>query len=59
MQNDKEINRCICCDVCECKHHAQVEDYCTLNAIKVQKHEPNPTQCQCTDCASFESKASM
>lgn len=51
MQDYKEINRCICCDVTECRHHANAQDYCTLQEIRVQKHEPHATQCKCTDCA--------
>ena len=59
MQQPKEINRCICCDVSECMHHAGNEDYFTLNTIRVEKHEAHADQCKCTDCASFECKASM
>lgn len=59
MQDYKEINRCICCDVAECRHHANAQDYCTLQEIRVQKHEPHATQCKCTDCASFECKPVM
>lgn len=46
-------NPSIACTVTSCEHHAQGEDYCTLNAIKVGTHEQNPTQVECTDCESF------
>ncbi len=47
-------NKCIECDVTECMHHAEGEDYCSLDKIKVGTHEANPTECKCTDCESFE-----
>ncbi|MBQ7916211.1 MAG: DUF1540 domain-containing protein [Firmicutes bacterium] len=59
MHETKQVNHCICCDVTECTHHAGTQDYCTLQTIHVEKHEPNATQSKCTDCASFESRSSM
>ena len=51
-------NPSIACTVTSCSHHAVQEDYCTLSAIKVGTHEANPTQCECTDCESFDLKSS-
>lgn len=51
-----DVNSSIKCSVDQCKYHANSKNYCTLNAIKVGTHEHNPTQCECTDCESFEVK---
>lgn len=51
-----DVNSCIKCSVNNCKHHAQVQDYCTLNEIQVGTHEANPTMIECTDCKSFALK---
>ena len=50
------INRSIKCSVTQCKNHAQKEQYCSLDEIKVGTHEQNPTVTECTDCESFEKK---
>lgn len=50
------VNSSIGCTVTNCKHHAEAQDYCTLNKIMVGTHESNPTQVACTDCESFELK---
>jgi hypothetical protein len=47
-------NDSIGCVVSECKFHAKAEDYCTLEQIKVVKHEGMANTIQCTDCGSFE-----
>ncbi len=52
MQKNESIE----CTVTSCAHHANSEDYCTLNSIMVGTHESNPTQKECTDCESFDSK---
>lgn len=52
-----EKNESIGCSVTNCTYHAQSEDYCTLDKIKVGTHESNPTQKECTDCESFENRA--
>lgn len=51
-----EKNSCIQCSVNNCAYHANKEDYCTLDKIKVGTHESNPTQVECTDCESFKMK---
>ncbi|NLK94889.1 MAG: DUF1540 domain-containing protein [Clostridiales bacterium] len=52
MDNNPSIG----CTVQQCKHHAQSDDYCTLNKILVGTHEANPSIPECTDCKSFELK---
>jgi hypothetical protein len=49
-------NICIECTVSQCAHHCATQNYCTLEAIKVVTHEPNPTEVACTDCSSFLKK---
>ncbi len=51
-------NRSIQCTVDKCKNHAQSEQFCTLDAVTIGTHEPNPTVCQCVDCESFVAKNS-
>lgn len=50
--NNQKIN----CTVVQCKHIGQDGTHCSLDAITVGTHEANPTQCQCTDCMSFQVK---
>ncbi|WP_312649005.1 DUF1540 domain-containing protein [Aminipila sp.] len=50
------VNESIKCTVEQCRHHANSQNYCSLNSITVGTHEKNPTQDQCTDCKSFEVK---
>ena len=50
------INESIKCTVDKCSHHAQVQNYCSLDCITVGTHEANPTVDQCTDCMSFKRK---
>ncbi|MDP4089741.1 MAG: DUF1540 domain-containing protein [Bacillota bacterium] len=47
-------NDSIGCTVDECKFHADNLDYCTLQQIKVVKHERMADTIECTDCGSFE-----
>ncbi|MCI5688331.1 DUF1540 domain-containing protein [Anaerovoracaceae bacterium 42-11] len=49
-------NQKINCTVTQCKHIAGDGNHCSLDAITVGTHEANPTQCQCTDCMSFQVK---
>ncbi len=49
-------NEAIGCTVNNCTHHAQGENYCTLNKIQIGTHESNPTKIECTDCESFVKK---
>lgn len=56
MLNEK--NPSIGCTVTSCSHHAQSENYCTLNKIQVGTHEPEPKKSECTDCESFDLKSS-
>ena len=51
-----EKNTCIACSIEQCRHHAERENYCTLDRIKVGTHEANPTSCECADCESFAVK---
>ena len=37
-------NEAIGCTVNNCTHHAQGENYCTLNKIQIGTHESNPTK---------------
>jgi hypothetical protein len=53
------INKSIGCTVSECKYHAKQDDYCSLNQIKVVKHENKAKSVECTDCGSFEAENSM
>ena len=47
-------NPSIQCGVCECKYHANQEDYCTLNKIMVGKNQDPVNDEKATDCKSFE-----
>lgn len=51
-----EANKSIACIVDECKYHAKKESYCSLDQIKVVKHENEATSKEATDCGSFEFK---
>lgn len=53
---NEQANQSIECTVNQCVHHCQMQDYCSLNKIKVGTHESNPTVEQCTDCLSFRVK---
>ena len=52
------INSNIQCSVNTCTHHANAQDYCTLNTIKVGCCAPQPERCDSTECASFKAKKS-
>jgi len=54
-----DINNSIECSVPECKFHSEKEDYCTLNKIKIQKHDSVATFPESTDCASFQRNDNM
>lgn len=56
MEIIMHINESIECTVSSCAYHSDSDNYCTLNSIKVGTHESNPTQKECTDCESFDSK---
>ncbi|MCI8525357.1 MAG: DUF1540 domain-containing protein [Oscillospiraceae bacterium] len=56
MKMDCHANRCIECSVVSCAHHCDVENYCSLDKIKVGTHECHPSMDQCTDCLSFLKK---
>lgn len=49
-------NRSIKCTVEQCQHHANSENYCSLDCVNIGTHEANPTQKQCVDCESFAMK---
>lgn len=51
---NNNANESIACIVNECKYHSKDVDYCTLNQIRVVKHEGHAATVQCTDCGSFE-----
>ncbi len=52
----EKCNKSIGCTVTQCVHHANSENYCTLDKIAVGTHEANPTMVECTDCNSFKCK---
>lgn len=56
MNPNCQANHSILCTVKQCAHHCNNQDYCSLQSIRVGTHEANPTQCQCTDCQSFQLK---
>ena len=56
MNTNCQSNQSILCTVKQCAHHCPNQDYCSLQSIRVGTHEANPTQCQCTDCQSFQLK---
>ena len=61
MEHNKHImhdghNDSIGCSVTECKYHCNNENFCTLEQIKVAKHEPIASSIECTDCQSFDNK---
>ena len=45
-------NESIGCTVSECKYHCKEDNYCTLDNIKVTKHESVAKTVVCTDCGS-------
>lgn len=51
-----KANPNIRCTVVQCENIAGDGQHCSLDAITVDTHEANPTQCQCTDCMSFRVK---
>lgn len=46
-------NDSIGCLVNECRYHDSRANYCTLEQIKVVKHESVANTPECTDCGSF------
>lgn len=52
----KHCNEKIRCTVVQCRNIAGDGNHCALDSITVGTLEANPTQCQCTDCLSFEVK---
>lgn len=53
---NEKMNESIKCTVQQCKYHANVKNYCSLDAIQVGTHEEHPKVPECTDCNSFELK---
>lgn len=49
-------NNSISCSVNECAHHANGENYCTLDKINVTKCSSKSCCCADTECDSFKSK---
>lgn len=57
MEGSKmEHNDSIGCTVCECKHHDENSNHCTLGKINVTKHSTKADTREKTDCGSFEFK---
>ncbi len=56
MIDNNYANKCIVCNVTNCKNHNSSKNYCSLETIRVGTHEPDPTANPCTDCKSFELK---
>lgn len=52
MKNDI-TNSTIQCSVTNCAYH-NPKNYCSLNQIKVGSCDANVTDCQGTECASFQ-----
>ena len=50
------INQSIGCTVKDCRYHAESNEYCVLEKIKVVNHSDPAVTVECTDCGSFESK---
>lgn len=50
-------NPSIECSVHQCRFHCADRNYCSLDKIRVSTNEPNPSQCECTNCASFQKKS--
>ncbi len=51
MNNCK--NPSIHCTVGQCAHNLCTEDFCTLDQVRIDTHEANPSVKECVDCASF------
>ncbi len=51
-----QANECIACTVCECTHHDNAQNYCTLDKIQVGKIDKSPSKKEDTDCNSFQAK---
>ncbi|MBQ1688364.1 MAG: DUF1540 domain-containing protein [Lachnospiraceae bacterium] len=51
-----QTNQNISCSVNECTHHANSENYCTLQQINVGKCQGSTCSCADTECASFHAK---
>ena len=51
MDNCK--NPSIHCTVGQCAHNLCTEDFCTLDQVRIDTHEANPSVKECVDCASF------
>lgn len=49
-------NKAIECSVTNCTNHCGYDNYCSLASVQIGTHEPNPTDCQCCDCESFQLK---
>ncbi len=47
-------NHNIACEVPECRYHDTEKNYCTLEGIKIVKHESRANTIESTDCGSFE-----
>ncbi|KHD36572.1 hypothetical protein NL50_08570 [Clostridium acetobutylicum] len=47
-------NSSIGCTVSECRFHCKDDNYCTLDQIKVVKHNNRAEQVEHTDCGSFK-----
>ncbi len=52
--HDHNHNSSIGCTVDECRYHCKDVNYCTLDSIKVIKHESVARTPECTDCGSFK-----
>ncbi|MBR4201867.1 MAG: DUF1540 domain-containing protein [Oscillospiraceae bacterium] len=50
---DERKNPSIHCTVGQCAHNLCSENYCTLDQVHIDTHEPDPSVKECVDCASF------
>lgn len=54
MQRDINGNPSIKCTVNSCAYHANSSGLCTLNSIDVGCTKQNVSECQATECSSFQ-----
>lgn len=56
--NEYKNNPSIGCNVCDCVHHNNQKNSCSLSSIQVGRCGPVSNNCSCTECDSFQKKAS-
>lgn len=56
MMGNKEKNENIQCLVKDCRYHANSQDYCTLDSIRVNNSGQASQSAKDTECGSFIAK---